>query len=177
MCGRERRLRSHIAKVARTDPLTGLPNRRALEEALRRFLQDGREDHSGLAVLIVDVDRFKRYNDQFGHLAADGVLEQIGSLLASAVREGDMVARYGGDEFVVLAPALDTAQALELAERVRLQVARTGLCTVSVGVCGAEQGVVTADALLDAADAALLTAKEGGRNCVRAPALEVGRAA
>jgi diguanylate cyclase (GGDEF)-like protein len=173
--GGERRLRRHIAETARTDPLTNLLNRRGLEEALRDRL--AAPDPKGLAVLMLDIDRFKRYNDQFGHLAADGVLEQLGEVLLASVRDADLVARYGGDEFVVMMADVTAHEAVQLAERLRQQVARLGLCTVSIGVSVATSGDANARNLLDIADAALLLAKQAGRNCVRAPSVDLGHAA
>ena len=176
--GGERRLRRHIAKAARTDPLTNLLNRRGLEEALSERLAVADQENGAVAVFMVDVDRFKRYNDQFGHLAADGVLEALADQLAAAAHDRELVARYGGDEFVMIVPDVTAEDALLLAERLRQQVARVGLCTVSIGVSMANGGHGGgAKELLDLADAALLVAKQSGRNCVRAATLEPARAA
>jgi len=175
--GGERRLRRHIAKAARTDPLTNLLNRRGLEEALSERLAVADQENRAVAVFMVDVDRFKRYNDQFGHLAADGVLEALADQLAAAAHDRELVARYGGDEFVIIVPDVTAEDALLLAERLRQQVARVGLCTVSIGISMANGRGAGAKELLDLADAALLTAKQSGRNCVRAPTLEPARAA
>jgi diguanylate cyclase (GGDEF)-like protein len=175
--GGERRLRVKLGEVAQTDPLTNLPNRRGLETALRQHL-DARKDASHCtAVLMVDVDRFKRYNDQFGHLAADGVLEQLAHVLGASVREPDRVARYGGDEFVVIISHVTADEAMLLAERLRNQVARTGLCTISIGVALAEDDAGAVEDVLNLADAALRLAKESGRNQVQGPWRKGGRAA
>ena len=173
----ERRLRTRLSVVARTDPLTGLSNRRRLGEALEEYLKAASEGSQALAVLMVDIDWFKRYNTQFGHLAADGVLEQLADLLVAAVREEDLVARYGGDEFVVVIPEMDVREAFRFAERLRHQIARSGLCNVSIGVCASQGSQFTGDELLGQADAALLAAKQAGRNCVRASAMDEARAA
>jgi diguanylate cyclase (GGDEF)-like protein len=172
--GGERRLRGRISQVARTDPLTGLLNRRGLEEALGRELE---EEEGGLGVFMIDVDRFKRYNDQFGHLSADGVLEQLAVVLTEATRESDLVARYGGDEFVVIVRDVRGDEALRLAERLCVQVARLGLCTVSIGVSYSDGYDRSAAELLDLADAGLLAAKQEGRNCVRALHFDAEQAA
>ena len=167
--GGERRLRVRLGEVALTDPLTNLPNRRGLEKSLQAHLDVSADGERGLAVLMIDVDRFKRYNDQFGHLVADGVLEQLGDLLATSVREPDSVARYGGDEFVVIASGVTAEDAMLLAERLRNQVARTGLCTVSVGVAISQDEGGSVEDVLNLADAALRVAKQSGRNQVQGP--------
>jgi diguanylate cyclase (GGDEF)-like protein len=165
----ERRLRDRVSVAARTDPLTNLLNRRGLQEMLAQQLAAAARDGSRLGVLMIDIDRFKRYNDQFGHLAADAVLEQLGQLLTEAVRAPDLVGRYGGDEFVLVVPGVGSEEALQLAERLRQQVERSGLCTVSVGVSAEDGRQADAEGLLDLADAALLRAKQAGRNRVRGP--------
>lgn len=175
--GGERRLRGRISEVARTDPLTSLLNRRGLEEVLGQHLESAGEGKRALALLMVDIDWFKRYNDQYGHLAADGVLEQLAEVLSASTREPDLVARYGGDEFVVIVPDVTPEEAVRLAERLRQQVARLGLCTVSIGVSVSQGHDVGTEELLDLADAALLAAKQAGRNCVKAPAVDIERAA
>ena len=165
--GGERRLRGRISESARTDPLTGLLNRRGLEEILSPVSEKKDVLRQAFAVFMLDVDRFKRYNDQFGHLSADRVLEHLANILKAAVRDPDLVARYGGDEFVIVVPDVTEDEALQLAERLREQVARLGLCTVSIGVTFANEPGVSAKSILDLADAALLDAKQSGRNCVR----------
>lgn len=163
----ERRLRQRLADVARTDPLTNLLNRRGLEETLDTAMMIGSKDSRGLAVFMLDVDHFKRYNDEYGHLAADHMLEELGRILSAAVRGADLVGRFGGDEFVVVVPDVTPSDAMELAERLRHQIARLGLCTISIGV-SVVAGSETSKQLLDRADNALLEAKQAGRNCVRA---------
>ncbi len=175
--GAGRRLRGRIDEVARTDPLTNLRNRRGLEEALAQRLERAGDGKKSLAVFMLDVDRFKRYNDEFGHLAADGVLEHLAEVLSAAVREPDLVARYGGDEFVVIVPDVTPEEAVRLAERLRQQMARLGLCTVSIGVSVSQGRNLSAQDLLDLADTALLAAKKAGRNCVKASAVDIERAA
>ena len=166
--GGERRLRGRISEVARTDPLTGLLNRRGLEEILSPESEEQDVLKQAFAVFMLDVDRFKRFNDQFGHLSADKVLEHLANILKAAVRNPDLVARFGGDEFVIVVPDVTADEAVQLAERLREQVARLGLCTVSIGVTFSNGRAVTAKSILDLADAALLEAKQAGRNCVRA---------
>jgi diguanylate cyclase (GGDEF)-like protein len=161
----ERRLRQRLADVARTDPLTNLLNRRGLEETLDAALK--LDTSRGLTAFMIDVDRFKRYNDEYGHLAADRMLEELGRILRAAVAEPDLVGRFGGDEFVIAVPNVDEDDALELAERLRQQIERLGLCTVSIGVSVADHDESSKE-FLDRADQALLSAKQAGRNCVRA---------
>jgi len=167
--GGERRLRLKLDKVALTDPLTNLPNRRGMEASLRRHVDTSRSTGSGLAVLMIDIDFFKRYNDQLGHLVADGILEQMGQLLSASLRNADNVARYGGDEFVVMVADASADDGMLLAERLRNQVARTGLCKVSIGVAYCEGEDADVEDLLKLADAELRVAKQSGRNQVRGP--------
>jgi diguanylate cyclase (GGDEF)-like protein len=164
----ERRVRGRIAVAARTDPLTGAQNRRGLEESLNEYIAAARAAHQTFATLMIDVDHFKRYNDQYGHLRADGILEQLTEMFTGLLPKEHLVARYGGDEFVVLVPGIAPADALRLAERVRSDVAESGLCTVSIGLCTFESGESSGAELLNQADAALLEAKRAGRDCVRA---------
>lgn len=168
---------SALAQLARTDPLTGLANRRAFTERLDR-LWDAARAGSPFALLLVDIDHFKRFNDLYGRGAGDACLRDVADLLQEcAPRGGDMVARYGGEEFAVLLPGLDGVGAVAVAERIRtaLEARRfphagrgDGLnhLTVSVGVAASSDGSPTPAALVDAADAALYQAKSAGRNRV-----------
>lgn len=157
------------------DGLTGLSNRRHLEERLTAEYGYAKRHGSPLCVLIIDADHFKRVNDTFGHQAGDEVLRALGGLLQGAARREDVAARYGGEEFVLVARAVDLAQAMGLAERIR---AATEACiidfdnqripvTVSIGVAASNLGSHgSATELLAAADAALYRAKAEGRNRV-----------
>ncbi len=175
--GGERRLRGRLSAVARTDPLTGLLNRRGLEEILSPESEEKDVLKQAFAVFMLDVDRFKRFNDQFGHLSADRVLEHLANILKAAVRNPDLVARYGGDEFVIIVPDVTEDEAGQLAERLREQVDRLGLCTVSIGVTFTDGSDLNAKSILDIADGALLEAKRAGRNCVRTASLAEDHAA
>jgi diguanylate cyclase (GGDEF)-like protein len=168
--GGERRLRSQMSEIARIDPLTSLRNRRGLEEALDGALKSA-SPGKGLALLMLDVDHFKRYNDQYGHLVADDILEQLGRLLVSSGRDIDIVARYGGDEFVIALPDVTATDAVSIAERLRQRVERSALCTISIGVGVARGPDTDIEELLNRADAALRVAKEAGRNRVGGPTL------
>jgi diguanylate cyclase (GGDEF)-like protein len=159
---------------ASTDPLTGLPNRRYFEEYVE-LLGRGRRAEDALGILMVDVDRFKAVNDRYGHAIGDVVLRAIGRTIATAVRELDVPARFGGEEFVVLLRNPSPDVALEVGERIRDAVARidlrdigVGAITVSVGASVSRsdgEGVAT---LVERADHALYRAKRYGRNRVEA---------
>ena len=161
------------------DPLTGLYNRRYLEESLKRELLRAvrmTRRRSGLAVLMIDVDHFKRFNDEHGHEAGDLVLGAIGSRLRRVVRASDIASRFGGEEFVVVLPEVTPARALVRAEQIRAAVEARRLVhfgaplppvTVSIGVAMYPQHGDSVEALLRAADLALYGAKRDGRNQVR----------
>jgi diguanylate cyclase (GGDEF)-like protein len=146
------------------DPLTGVYNRRFLEEFLYRELPRARRRQQPLSVLLVDLDGFKQYNDTHGHLAGDRILVAVASSLAAAVRAGDIVARYGGDEFVVILPNTPGEAARRVArELVRVVPPQVSL-SAGVGCLGAD--VEGAEDLLAAADAALFRAKQSGGGVV-----------
>ena len=125
-----------------------------------------------MALLVVDLDHFKRVNDTYGHPAGDAVLKALASILTQGVRESDIICRYGGEEFLILLPVTDAAAALALAERVRASVdavpdtPERPACTTSIGVACVQAGDTSFDALIGRADAALYRAKAGGRNRV-----------
>jgi diguanylate cyclase (GGDEF)-like protein len=152
---------------ARLDPLTRVANRRSLDAALADRLGDEQRPWS---VLMIDVDHFKAVNDGFGHTRGDAVLADVAASITGSVRPGDVVGRWGGEEFVVIAPGATLADAGAIAERVRSAVASArpgGLAlTVSIGV--ASSAASPADGLIDLADASLYRAKEDGRNRVAA---------
>jgi two-component system, cell cycle response regulator len=174
---KNRHLESLLSKfqaLATTDDLTGLSNRRMffeeLEREIARFVRYG----SPVALLLVDVDRFKAVNDDYGHQAGDSVLKTLGALLAETFRRTDLAARYGGEEFAVLLPETGLDQAVDVAERLRRRVEATAFpspagelaVTISVGAAVAGDGARDAESLVRAADEALYRAKSGGRNRV-----------
>lgn len=152
-----------------TDALTGLPNRRAFDEAIGGLLHRRRHADRTFALLMLDLDRFKDYNDTFGHLAGDEVLRRVAGLLRNTLRPGDLPARYGGEEFAVLLPDTDSVEAAAVAERI-LQAFHDNTwagqpVTVSIGWAAAG-GDESVDALVGRADSALYAAKAEGRDRV-----------
>jgi diguanylate cyclase (GGDEF)-like protein len=151
-----------------TDPLTGVPNRRALEDRLDREISRSRTTGRAFAVAMIDIDHFKRYNDTYGHQTGDDLLEAVASTMTGLVRESDLVARFGGEEFCVVMPETDLRQGLERMEVLRQGAAGPGdlpHVTLSVGVATWDRSEGIED-LLQRADQALYDAKEGGRNQV-----------
>jgi diguanylate cyclase (GGDEF)-like protein len=166
------RARSDAERLSREDPVTGIFNRRHFGEVLARELGNP----GGIpAVLLMDLDHFKRVNDEHGHLMGDAVLQTVTDRIASVLRSDDCLARWGGEEFAVLAPDMDRDGVLALAERAREALAEDPIrvgevsidLTLSVGAALATSDQRTPDALVHAADQALYEAKDAGRNCVR----------
>ena len=177
-----------LRKLAETDPLTNLLNRRAFitsaDDAMRYFQRYSRP----IAMLVVDIDHFKNVNDSYGHAGGDAVIRKIGALIAQTIRETDKVARFGGEEFVVLLREVDEHGAHELAERIRMIVAesvtpfdgREIAVTISIGCAAITAHDRDVEELIERADRALYAAKSAGRNCIRlapAPAPRQTRAA
>jgi diguanylate cyclase (GGDEF)-like protein len=150
---------------ARTDPLTGVGNRRGLDDSLSAQLAMMSRYEVGFSAAIFDIDHFKHVNDEQGHLQGDRMLQKVASLLDQSARETDYVARYGGEEFVVVMPRTDLDGACVFAERIRTTVEGELPLTVSGGVTAALDGD-TPEALMARADAALYQAKAAGRNAV-----------
>jgi diguanylate cyclase (GGDEF)-like protein len=175
-----------MAHLAQHDPLTGLPNRVLLDDRLSRAIESARRRRTKLAVLFADVDRFKFYNDTFGHVAGDEILQSIGRRLAGCVRSADTVSRQGGDEFVILLPDVESAEGAEfIAEKVLAAMSiphRVGhedvQVTVSMGISVYPDHGTDAEELLGRADVALLHAKFLGRSDFHfyAPHMSVGGA-
>jgi diguanylate cyclase (GGDEF)-like protein len=155
------------ASEARIDALTGLANRRALEEILAAEISRAQRFAHELAVVLLDLDRFKEINDSFGHAAGDEMLRAVSRLLSSLARQGDTVARWGGEEFVVVLPETDLEGARRFAERLRRTIEANSVddmsTTASCGVA-AMLSDDSVEALLGAADQALYQAKSNGRN-------------
>ena len=162
-----------------TDPLTGVYNRRFMEQRLREEVSKARRYHFKLAVLLLDLDHFKRVNDELGHQAGDQVLIEIGKLVNRELRDSDILARYGGEEFLVIAPNTSPSAATALAERLRNCIeSQTFLTdfdkaqkleikvTVSIGVASFGDSSNDEGSLVQVADQNLYLAKHGGRNQV-----------
>ena len=166
IAGGEERVRDVIRQAAITDSLTGLPNRHHFHERYSDSVEASQKATQPLAVMLIDVDHFKEINDRHGHPAGDDKLRDVAVALGSVMREEDMVARYGGDEFIAIAHGAERREALRLAERLR-DAARECGASVSIGVAVFPEDGENEAALIEAADVALYRAKEDGRNCVR----------
>ena len=161
-----------LTKAATVDAVTGLLNRRYFETRVQAEVQRARRQQLDLALLMVDIDDFKRINDTFGHLEGDRTLRDVADLLRSGVRIFDVCARYGGDEFVIVMPGAGQQIAIQVAERIRRGIHDGSRLdgppiTVSVGVGFLEPGE-SAEELIGSADRALMAAKRAGKNVVRA---------
>ena len=162
-----------VAEIrAATDGLTGLPNKRAVTDAMKRLFAQALTTTSPLGLLLIDLDHFKRINDEWGHPVGDQVLANVGAVLRNVLRAGDFAGRNGGEEFAVLLPDTGIPAALEIAERIRAAIAGISLpgadvaVTASLGVVGFPDHATALERLERLADAALYTAKRGGRNRV-----------
>jgi diguanylate cyclase (GGDEF)-like protein len=163
------RQREQLRQLALTDELTGVHNRRYFYERLREELADASRHGDALALVVLDIDGFKRINDDHGHLAGDDVLRAVADLLCHKVREHDVVCRTGGEEFAVIAPRIDPTRAAVLAHRLVSAVATahlgpTGGLTVSAGLALAPAEAATPEQLFGCADHRLLEAKATGKN-------------
>ena len=161
---------------SRTDTLTGLANRRALDEFLRTAQIRAMESGEALSTFLIDIDHFKRFNDSFGHQIGDQVLKLMASALRAYVRENDLVARYGGEELIAILPGVELEACREIAERMRCEIAARRIrrratgedmssITISIGAAEFRLGE-SAESLIGRCDRALYLAKHRGRNCV-----------
>jgi diguanylate cyclase (GGDEF)-like protein len=164
-----------LARLSTTDPVTGLRNRRYVSEFLSVEVLRAVRYHTPLAVLLLDLDHFKRVNDTHGHRVGDAVLQVVADTLRASLRATDLAGRYGGEEFLVVLPQTDLAGGAVLAERVRVAIEETAIdvaadtalsVTVSVGVAALDGAAQTVEQLVERADAALYAAKDAGRNRV-----------
>jgi len=166
---------AELERLAVTDDLTGIKNRRAVLARLDEEIERTRRYGSGLSVLLADIDHFKEVNDRFGHLVGDELLRAVAGVMAQSLRASDHVGRYGGEEFLIVLPETGLAAAGKLAERLRAGVAGLSVrpgggepveVTVSVGGAELVESDEDADSLVARADAALYRAKQRGRNQV-----------
>ncbi len=164
-----------LRRLVDTDALTSLPNRRALIVQLERAIARAKETEQKLAFVVIDIDLFKSINDKYGHDAGDEVLRSFSARLKKSCREDDFIARFGGEEFVMILPETDEDLACQLVETLRMRIENklrvsvggkaVGI-TASFGVAMLESESDTADTLFKRADEALYKAKSGGRNRV-----------
>lgn len=172
----EKRRQTELESLAALDGLTGLLNRRSFDERLAQEVRRARRAEHPLALLMIDVDDFKPYNDAHGHQIGDACLRSVALAIRGALsRAGDVAARYGGDEFSVILPGADRIGAAQVAEHIRRRVADLGVAnpfsavshslTLSIGGCAATSGYDgSAETLVALSDAELFRAKRGGRN-------------
>ncbi|HOV64518.1 MAG TPA: diguanylate cyclase, partial [Spirochaetia bacterium] len=173
------RANAELERLSTSDSLTGLPNRRKLDEELSQRLASAKREKTELSVLMADIDFFKRYNDQYGHGMGDECLKRIAKAMTGALeRSTDFVARYGGEEFIVVLPYTNADGAFTVGERIRQTVESLHIphdqsdvspyVTISIGVMSILPTPDTsAENILKQADDALYRAKQGGRNCTR----------
>ncbi|HLA96244.1 MAG TPA: sensor domain-containing diguanylate cyclase, partial [Pyrinomonadaceae bacterium] len=166
-----KRQAGEFEQLSVTDVLTGLLNRRYLQERLSEELNRSKRYRFPMSFLMIDVDKFKSYNDSYGHPAGDEALRIVSNILKENLRGADVAARYGGEEFAVLLPQTSIEEASQIAERIRRQIERTDFphrsVTVSIGIANSTAEVNSPDDLIWAADRALYQAKDRGRNNVR----------
>jgi diguanylate cyclase (GGDEF)-like protein len=177
------RMADELRLHARTDDLTGLPNFRAFRERIDVEIARASRYNERFGFLVLDLDRFKKYNDTYGHLAGNDALQRVASVMRQTVRTVDFPARYGGEEFAVILPQTDTPSVAAIAERIRAEVealpapADGSSVTVSIGAAIYPDDGTNADALFAAADERLYAAKRAGRNRVVSPRTAGARSA
>jgi diguanylate cyclase (GGDEF)-like protein len=164
------KMMERLAQLATIDALTGLYNRRAFFEEMETYIARINRHGGKVAILMIDIDFFKQYNDTNGHLQGDKMLKKVAQIIQKSIRAGDIAARYGGEEFVILAHAADKQEAVILAERLRESVYKKHhkeKVSFSIGISSYPIHGKDADTLLKRADEALFEAKRSGRNCVK----------
>ena len=172
LLSRQAELESTLRNMADTDPLTGVATRRHLFNVLELRMKEAARYKLDLSVLILDLDKFKSINDNYGHLAGDMVLQQVAAKCIELLRASDFVGRYGGEEFVIVCPDTDALHAAYLAERIRSCVEKISLScvpaerriTVSIGISSWLSSMDSVTELIESADSALYQAKKTGRN-------------
>jgi diguanylate cyclase (GGDEF)-like protein len=162
-------LREKLRNQALRDPLTGLYNRRYMEDMLERFVLLAERNKTPVSLLMIDLDHFKKLNDDHGHMTGDTVLRSVASTIMGALRETDVACRYGGEELTVLLPDCGMGDALAKAELLRASIEKLSevhgvRVTASIGVAGVPETTSAVQNLISLADAALYEAKRAGRN-------------
>lgn len=169
------KLRELMHRQANHDPLTGLFNRRYLDDTLPRELNQARRKNDPISVAMLDIDHFKKFNDTYGHEAGDLILRELGHLFKDSLRKSDIACRYGGEEFVIVLIDSTQKESLKRFETIREQINNLqlryretllGKMTVSIGIIEANDNTMSADELVAAADKALYAAKSAGRDCI-----------
>jgi diguanylate cyclase len=166
------RQREELLRIGRTDGLSQLNNRRFWEESVFQEFERHKRSGSPLSLIMIDIDHFKQVNDEYGHVAGDQMIREISDLLSAAVRQSDVVGRYGGEEFGLMLPDTGIKGALQFAERLRLGIEALTIkpygvgCTISLGVAEADSQVRKYRDLIECADKSLYAAKHAGRNVV-----------
>jgi diguanylate cyclase (GGDEF)-like protein len=158
-----------LLELATTDPLTGLVNRRELNNQAHRMLLQAQRLNLKLSMLVIDIDHFKRVNDTYGHATGDKVLKCVSTIISAGRRNEDVVARFGGEEFVLLLSNANNIDAARIAENIRMSVENTSMeginITISIGIASINKEKRDSfDSLFSRSDAALLEAKKSGRN-------------
>jgi diguanylate cyclase (GGDEF)-like protein len=163
---RQVQMRRRLEALAVTDGLTLVYNRRFFMQQLGAEIKRTDRLSQDFALLLLDIDRFKQFNDDSGHLAGDDILRLVAQTIRAIVRDTDTVARFGGEEFMVIAPGISAGQGAMLAERIRDRIARETPATVSIGVGGYPEHGTTMSQLIEAVDCAMYRAKAAGKNRV-----------
>lgn len=169
------RIEQELVHLAVTDALTSLPNRRHFLSQAEQIFARSTQPPYGLSMMMIDLDFFKKFNDEYGHATGDKVLYEVARILEANLRSTDLLARVGGEEFAILLPRTFSTEACQIAERLRLDVANRSIAiknfhlsvTVSIGVAGLDDTIPNLDELLSRADQALYAAKQAGRNCCK----------
>ena len=159
-----------IAGATTKDELTGLYLREVFDVVLKKEMEEANRKNTSLCLLMIDIDDFKKINDQYGHLKGDEVLKKVGTAINDSVREMDLAARYGGEEMAVIIPRVDIEQTFKAAQRIRKTIEeiqfKDFFVTVSIGLSQTNRRIDTPDKLINAADSALYKAKNKGKNQV-----------
>jgi diguanylate cyclase (GGDEF)-like protein/PAS domain S-box-containing protein len=160
-------LHAKTRELSLSDPLTGIPNRRFLDIMLGKGLARANRYREPLAVVMADIDHFKKFNDTHGHIEGDKLLTQVAAFIANGIRQTDMVARYGGEEFLIMLPDAKREDACLIAERIRREIEARTCVTISLGVATYHPEKDSKEDLIQKADQALYRAKQSGRNQVK----------